>query len=128
MQSQPLSDGFDMQHFRLLRDRINARLRQIGTRHARRQMDEFPWLYGALGQVPSDVMLVCEQAEDISGFGRSNRSIHLLDGQDITWADGAAADRHWRVNRIQRNEFLYILCDICAHPSRSSSSPPSPRG
>jgi hypothetical protein len=50
----------NMGHFRELRERINARLLGTGARYARRQVEQFPWLYGALGQVPSEVMLICE--------------------------------------------------------------------
>jgi hypothetical protein len=53
-------NGLDMEHFEALRNKIAARLRQIGTRHAQRQIQEYPWLYGALGEVPSDVMFICE--------------------------------------------------------------------
>ena len=59
-ETQSVSHGLDMEYFETLRSTINARLERIGTRDALRQMREFPWLYGALGQVPSDVMFVCE--------------------------------------------------------------------
>jgi hypothetical protein len=65
-------DGsLDMRHFEALRTKISQRLREVGTKHARRQIEEFPWLYGALGQVPSEVMLVCENPS-LTGVGRAD--------------------------------------------------------
>ena len=53
-------DGLNIDYFDELKSKINARLLQLRTEHAHRQIVEFPWLYGALGQVPSRVMLICE--------------------------------------------------------------------
>ena len=61
----------NLAHFETLRSKINARLNQIGTRHAHRQIREFPWLYGALGQVPSKVMFICENPS-LTGVERAD--------------------------------------------------------
>src|SRR5687767_2513953 len=53
-------DGLDMAYFEELRRMINARLLAIERSNAQRQIHAFPWVYGALGEVPSDVMFVCE--------------------------------------------------------------------
>lgn len=60
-----------MHHFETLRTKINQRLREIGTKHAHRQIEQFTWLYGALGQVPSEVMLVCENPS-LTGVERAD--------------------------------------------------------
>jgi hypothetical protein len=67
----------NMQHFGALRDMINARLQRIGTRHAQRQIHDFPWLFGALGEVPSRVMLVCENPS-LTGVERAD--VHTITG------------------------------------------------
>jgi hypothetical protein len=69
---QDQTGDLNMQHVEALRDMINARLQRIGTRHAQRQIHDFPWLFGALGEVPSRVMLVC--------VGRSRRRLRLPSG------------------------------------------------
>lgn len=61
----------NMEHFETLRDKINDQLRDIPTEEARTQMHEYPWLYGALGQVPSNVMFVCENPS-LTGVERAN--------------------------------------------------------
>lgn len=56
----------DMQHFETLRDKINQRLeelvneKRLNREKAIKQMEEYPWLYGALGKVPAEVMFICE--------------------------------------------------------------------
>ncbi len=55
-----------MQYFETLREKINIRLKELVKEGkydkilAREQIDLYPWLYGALGKVPSDVMFICE--------------------------------------------------------------------
>jgi hypothetical protein len=55
-----------MQYFETLRGKINLRLNVLVKDHkydrimAKAQIEDFPWLYGALGKVPSDVMFICE--------------------------------------------------------------------
>jgi hypothetical protein len=50
----------NMKHFEALRNKVNIRLEEIGTRHVQEQIHKYPWVYGALGQVPSKVMFICE--------------------------------------------------------------------
>jgi hypothetical protein len=61
----------NMSHFQELRARINHRLEELGTPHRTLQLDEYPWLYGALGAVPSDVMFICENPS-IAGVRQAN--------------------------------------------------------
>jgi hypothetical protein len=61
----------NMQHFDELRRRINKRLEEIRAPHRRAQILEYPWLYGALGEVPSEVMFVCENPS-IAGVKRAH--------------------------------------------------------
>jgi uracil DNA glycosylase superfamily protein len=86
-------DGLSMPHFEALRERVNARLRQIRAPHARRQIEEFPWLYGALGQVPSRVMLVCENPS-LAGVEKAN--FRTINGRQPTiedqWAGGPTSN------------------------------------
>ena len=72
----------NMSHFEELRRRINARLREIGATHARRQIEEFPWLYGALGEVPSRAMLICENPS-LGGVEKANRHTIRAGGPSI---------------------------------------------
>jgi hypothetical protein len=86
-------DGLNMAHFEALRGRINARLRETDASHARRQIEEFAWLYGALGQVPSKVMLVCENP---SLLGVEKAHFRTINGGQPTiedqWAGGPASN------------------------------------
>jgi hypothetical protein len=99
------ADGLDMAHFEELRRRINVRLQQIGTKHAHRQVQDFPWLYGALGQVPSRVMLVCENPS-LSGVAKAD--VRTITGGMPTiedqWCGGP------RSNCIKR--FRPALCEV----------------
>ena len=94
-----------MEHFETLRSKINARLEEIGTRHAHRQIQDFPWLYGALGQVPSDVMFICE-----------NPSLTGVERADMRTLSGGTAniEDQWcggpKSNCIKR--FRPALCEL----------------
>ena len=104
----------NMKHFESLRTKINQRLEEIGTRHAHRQIREFPWLYGALGQVPSDVMFVCENPS-LGGVEKADaRTISGgVPSIEDQWAGGI------RSNCIKR--FRPILCQLglkTTEPSR----------
>ena len=56
----------NMQYFETLREMINLKLKELVRKGkydkqlAKEQIDLYPWLYGALGKVPSDVMFICE--------------------------------------------------------------------
>jgi uracil DNA glycosylase superfamily protein len=94
-----------MEYFETLRARINSKLKQIGTKYARRQIDDYPWLYGALGQVPSDVMFVCENPS-LNGVEKANNRTLSGGGPTIEdqWCGGL------RSNCIKR--FRPALCDL----------------
>ena len=61
----------NMHHFEELRNRINVRLNELQTRHREVQINDYPWLYGALGEVPSDVMFICENPS-IAGIKKAH--------------------------------------------------------
>jgi hypothetical protein len=82
MQRSRPSLELNMGHFEELRRRINARLAEIGARHARRQIEDFPWLYGALGEVPSQAMLICENPS-LSGVEKADRNTLCPGGPSI---------------------------------------------
>jgi Uracil DNA glycosylase superfamily len=50
----------DMAHFDALRDKANRQLAVSGGKYGREQIEQFPWFYGALGAVPSEVVFICE--------------------------------------------------------------------
>ena len=85
--------SLNMKHFEILRSKINTRLQEIGTRHAYRQIREFPWLYGALGQVPCDVMFICENP---SLGGVQKADLRTIGGGDAgiedQWAGGVKSN------------------------------------
>jgi hypothetical protein len=66
-----------MHHFEELRRRINVRLEEIAAPHREAQILEYPWLFGALGQVPSDIMFICENP---SAGGVRSASVDTVDG------------------------------------------------
>lgn len=79
----------DLSHFEELRRRINERLLELRTPHADLQTTRYPWLYGALGAVPSDVMFVCENPS-LSGVQQAH--VETIDGGppdiDAQWWGG----------------------------------------
>ncbi len=83
---------FNMRHFENLRDKINDQLRDIPTEEARKQMNDYPWLYGALGQVPSNVMFVCENPSR-RGVERANvRTLGNKPTIEDQWCGGAKSN------------------------------------
>jgi hypothetical protein len=68
----------NMRYFEELRDRINARLEVLQTPHRSVQTDDYPWLYGALGAVPSSVMFICENP---SITGVRSGAVDTIDGR-----------------------------------------------
>jgi hypothetical protein len=87
----------NMQHFETLREKINARLLELAEQNkiplddARKQIKDYPWLYGALGKAPSDVFFICENPS-IAGIQKANRK--TIDGGtpdiEAQWWGGAA--------------------------------------
>ncbi len=98
-------DGLQLTHFDVLRSKINARLVEMGAKHAQRQISEFPWLYGALGQVPSDVMFICENPS-LAGVEKAH--VRTISGAAPTiedqWCGGVAS------NCVKR--FRPALCEL----------------
>ncbi|MGI8619577.1 MAG: uracil-DNA glycosylase family protein [Gemmatimonadaceae bacterium] len=66
-----------MDHFIELRRRINDKLEGIDAPHRHVQINEFPWLYGALGSVPAGVMFICENP---SAGGVLRAHVDTVDG------------------------------------------------
>jgi hypothetical protein len=87
-------------HFEELRSKINARLEEIDAPHRHAQIVRFPWLYGALGEVPSDVMFICENPS-LAGVSRAH--VDTVDGGppdiEAQWWGGATnpAAKRFRV-------------------------------
>lgn len=73
----PTNHAHLLPHFVELRSRINRRLEELKTRHRRLQIDSYPWLYGALGGVPSDVVFICENP---SRRGVHQAHVETIDG------------------------------------------------
>jgi hypothetical protein len=99
--------SLDMQYFENLQGKINLRLIELvkqgkyDKEMAKRQIEQVPWLYGALGEVPSDVMFICENPS-IAGINKAH--VNTIDGGrpdiEAQWWGGAA--RSFR-------EALYLL-------------------
>lgn len=89
-----------MAHFEELRRKINTCLEEIQAPHRRDQIEEYPWLYGALGEVPSEVMFICENP---SVTGVRGAHVGTVDGgppdMEAQWWGGARnpAARRFRV-------------------------------
>jgi hypothetical protein len=72
-----------MEHFESLQMQINTRLSELATRGritadaAQKQINDYPWLYGALGKVPADVMFICENPS-LAGIKKAH--IDTIDG------------------------------------------------
>lgn len=66
-----------MNHFDELRDRINEKLEEIQAPHRTAQINDYAWLYGALGEVPSEVMFICENP---SAAGVARAQVDTVDG------------------------------------------------
>jgi len=73
----------NMQYFESLKQKIDQRLnelaksRKISRRDAKSQIKDYPWLYGALGKVPADVMFICENPS-LAGIRKAQ--IDTIDG------------------------------------------------
>lgn len=105
-----------MNHFEELRHRINAQLEEIQAPHRRDQIERFPWLYGALGAVPSDVMFICENP---SAGGVSRAHVDTVDygppDIEAQWWGGR--------NNPAATRFRVALCELGL-----KSSPPDKKG
>ena len=92
-------------HFSQLRSSINARLRELGTEHSEAQIGDFPWLFGALGQVPSKVIFICENP---SLKGVRSADVDTLDGGppdiEAQWCGGPRS--------VARKRLRRVLCEV----------------
>lgn len=81
----------DMRYFEELRALINQHLEDLQTPHRHLQINQYPWLYGAIGAVPSDVMFICENPS-IAGVRQAH--VDTIDGLapdiEAQWWGGAA--------------------------------------
>lgn len=62
-----------MRYFTELRLRVSRQLTRSDSEYARRQLQDYPWLYGALGAVAADVMFICENPS-LRGVQRDHKS------------------------------------------------------
>ena len=80
----------NMQYFDELRLRIHRNLEEIRAPHRRAQILDHPWLYVALGEVPSEVMFICENP---SLTGVQQAHVDTVDGRapdiEAQWWGGA---------------------------------------
>jgi len=73
----------NMQYFEELRQKINSKLKELvkdgkyDKDLAKEQIEKYQWLYGALGQVPSNVMFICENPS-IGGIKKAH--LDTIDG------------------------------------------------
>ena len=100
----------NMDHFESLRGLINRHLeelvkrKRIASEQAQRQIEEFPWLYGALGKVPADACFICENPS-LTGVRKAN--VDTIDGElpdiEAQWWGGTTdnAARRFRVALYQ---------------------------
>jgi len=112
----------DMTYFETLRSKINERLIKLvregkyDEHSAKRQIEDFPWLYGALGKVPSDVMFICENPS-LAGIKKAN--IDTIDSGppdiEAQWWGGSTDFAACR--------FRVALCKL-----KLKTSPPAARG
>jgi hypothetical protein len=99
-----------MGYFETLRGKINQRLNELVREKkfdkacAKAQIDDYSWLYGALGKVPSDVMFICENPS-ITGVKKAH--VDTIDGRspdiEAQWWGGSTdnAARRFRVALYQ---------------------------
>lgn len=113
--------AFDMselpqQHFLDLRDRINVCLEKTQALYRQDQIEKFPWLYGALGAVPSDTMFICENPS-VAGIQKAN--VQTIDGGkpdiEAQWWGGP--------NDYAAKRFRHVLFELGL-----KTSPPDCRG
>ena len=92
-------------HFQELQAKINARLVELDTEHAMTQIQDFPWLYGALGAVPAPIMFICENPS-LTGVRKAN--VATLDGGppdiEAQWCGGPSS--------VARTRFRHVLCEL----------------
>ena len=91
-------------HFLELRKAIHDRLRNLRPPFWEEQIEEYPWLYGALGDPSADVMFVCE-----------NPSLSALRAiVESPFGGPPDFDTQWTGNPANRRDkrFRKVLCDL----------------
>jgi len=96
----------NMQHFESLKEQINQHLKElvkskrIAPQNARSQIEDYPWLYGALGKVPAEVMFICQNP---SSEGIRKAHVDTIDGGppdiEAQWW-GGSSDKAARCFRV----------------------------
>ena len=91
-------------HFLELREAIHARLRTLRPPSWEEQVEDYPWLYGALGDPGADVMFVCENPS-LSGL----RAV-----VESPFGGAPDFDTQWTGNPANRRDkrFRKVLCDL----------------
>ena len=110
----PDESGLDRRYFEELRSRIHGRLKDPQRPDSQRQIDNYPWLYGALGSVPASIMFICENPSQ-----RPVEAAHAID-------DGPAdIEAQWwggkKNNAAKRFRFALYETGL-------KTTPPSERG
>jgi uracil-DNA glycosylase len=104
----------ELRHFAELRSRISTRLEEIQAPHREEQIEKYPWLCGALGAVPSDVMFICENPS-LAGVRQGH--VQTPDGGppdfEAQWWGGA---RNPAAKRFRR-----VLCELGLKEGRPSA-------
>lgn len=100
----------NIQYFDMLRGKINHRLLELVREgkydkvKAENQIEKNPWLFGALGEVPTDVMFICENPS-IRGMEKASRDTIYGSPPDIEaqWWGGTTdfASTRFRVALFQ---------------------------
>lgn len=94
-----------LRHLRSLRRLVAPQLAHSRLPCARNQIKDYPWLWGALGQIPSAVMFICENPS-MRGVKRAHR--HPLGGKtpdfESQWWGGP---RDYAARRFRR-----VLCEL----------------
>lgn len=105
MASASKADQLALRYLRSLRRLIGPQLARSRLRCARNQIRDYPWLWGALGQIPSDVMFICENP---SMLGVQRAHDHPLGGKtpdfESQWWGGP---RDYAARRFRR-----VLCEL----------------
>lgn len=91
-------------HFLELREAIHDRLRTLRPPYWEEQIEDYPWLYGALGDHRADIMFVCENPS-LSGL----RAV-----VESPWSGPPDFDTQWTGNPANRRDkrFRKVLCDL----------------
>ncbi len=105
-----------LHHFAALRRRISPQLAHSRSAYARHQIRDHPWLYGALGAVPADVMFICENP--------SVRGVRQAHQQPVGGRKPDLESQWWGGPRdYAARRFRRVLCELGL-----KTTPPGARG